>query len=160
MIPTPINVADVCTFATQTILILGLHLAFGCVRIPSGCEIYAFHLFDCTERSHGSTGNISSGAVRSNRYVEGYGEGDDLGDQCGAEEALTRVENLHSGVRVRMLFMDHLSADLLCEDLPGDRERTQVVNIHIGPNNNRETSLTTEYTTLCICFTIMSYADK
>lgn len=37
-----------------------------------------------------------------------------------------------------MLFMDHLSADLLCENLPGDREGIQVVNIHIGVNNNRD----------------------
>lgn len=49
--------------------------------------------------------------------------GDDLGEWCGAEEALTWVENLHSGVGVRMLFMDHLSADLLCKNLPGGTER-------------------------------------
>lgn len=36
--------------------------------------------------------------------------------------------------------MDHLSADLLCKNLPGDREKIQVINIHIGLNNNRETN--------------------
>lgn len=39
-----------------------------------------------------------------------------------------------------MLFMDHLSADLLCKDLPGDREGLQVINIYIGFYNNRETN--------------------
>lgn len=41
-----------------------------------------------------------------------------------------------------MLFMDHLSADLLCKDLAGDRQGLQVINIHIGFNNNRETNHT------------------
>lgn len=44
--------------------------------------------------------------------------GDDLGGWCGAGEALTRVENLHRGVGVRMLFIDDLSADLLRQNLP------------------------------------------
>lgn len=52
---------------------------------------------------------------------EGTAEGD-LEEQRGAEEVLTWVQNLHGGVGVRMLFMDHLSADLLCEDLPGGRK--------------------------------------
>lgn len=37
----------------------------------------------------------------------------DLGGEGGAEQALTWVEDLHGGVGVWMLFMDHLSADLL-----------------------------------------------
>lgn len=41
-----------------------------------------------------------------------------------------------------MLFMDHLSADMLCKDLPQDREGIQVINIYIGLNNNRETNHT------------------
>lgn len=40
--------------------------------------------------------------------------------------------------------MDHLSADLLCKNLPGDPEGIQVINIHIGLNNNRETNHTTD----------------
>lgn len=52
----------------------------------------------------------------------GYAAGRDLGGECGTEEALTWVENLHGGVGVRMLFMDHLSAYLLCKDLTGDQK--------------------------------------
>ena len=40
--------------------------------------------------------------------------------------------------------MDHLSADLLCEDLPRDREGTRVVNIYTGLCNNRETNHSTD----------------
>lgn len=75
-------------------------------------------------------------------------QGDDLGEECGAEEALTWVENLHSGVGVWMLFMDHLSADLLCKNLPGDRNGIQVINIGLN-NNNRETNHTM-YTQSCV----------
>lgn len=63
---------------------------------------------------------------------------------CAAEEALTWVENLHGGVGVRMLFMDHLSADLLREDLPWDTEGIRVINICEGLSNNRETNHTVE----------------
>lgn len=59
---------------------------------------------------------------------EGTAEGD-LEEQRGAEEVLTWVENLHGGVGVRILFMDHLSADLLCEDLPGDRNGIRAINM-------------------------------
>lgn len=38
--------------------------------------------------------------------------------------------------------MDHLSADLFCKNLPGEREGIRVVNIHTGLNNNRETNRT------------------
>lgn len=55
-------------------------------------------------------------------------------------EVLTRVENPHCGVRIRMLFMDHLSADLLCKDLPGDRTGLQVINNYTGFNNTTKTS--------------------
>lgn len=64
----------------------------------------------------------------------------DLGEEGGAEEALTWVEDLHSGVGVWMLFMDHLSADLLRKNLPGDRHGIEVINI--GSNNNRATNRT------------------
>ena len=85
---------------------------------------------------------ISSSAVWSKKVCRGCAAGDDLGEQCGAEEALTWVENLHSGVGVRMLFMDHLSADLLSKNLPGESEGIQVINIHIALNNNRDTNHT------------------
>lgn len=62
---------------------------------------------------------------------EGTAEGD-LEGQRGVEELLTWVENLHGGVGVRMLFMDHLSADLLCEDLPGDRNGIRAVNMTLA----------------------------
>lgn len=64
----------------------------------------------------------------------------DLGEEGGAEEALTWVEDLHGGVGVWMLFMDHLSADLLRKNLRGDRHGIEVINI--GRNNNRETNCT------------------
>ncbi len=51
-----------------------------------------------------------------------------------------------------MLFMDHLSADLLCENLPGDQEGIRVINIHIGLNNNRETNRTMD-TQSCVYVT-------
>lgn len=68
------------------------------------------------------------------------GRAGDLGEEGGAEEALTWVEDLHGGVGVWMLFMDHLSADLLRKNLPGDRHGIEVINI--GRNNNRETNRT------------------
>ena len=111
------------------------------MKIPSGCKIYVAHLFDCIQQSHGSMGNILQCSMEQ-QVCRGYAAGNDLGEQCGAEEALTWVENLHSRVWVRMLFMDHLSADLFCKNLPRDREGIQVININIGLNNNRETNYT------------------
>lgn len=73
---------------------------------------------------------------------------DDLGEKCGTEEALTWVEDLHGGVGVWMLFMDHLSADLLRKNLPRDRHRIKVINI--DRNNNRETNRTV-FTQSCEC---------
>lgn len=35
--------------------------------------------------------------------------------------------------------MDHLSADLLCKNLPGDGEGIRVINVHISLKDNRET---------------------
>lgn len=72
----------------------------------------------------------------------------DLREECGAQEALTWVENLHSGVGVWVLFMDHLSADLLRKNLPRDRNGIEVINI--GCNNNRETNRTV-FTQSCEC---------
>lgn len=68
---------------------------------------------------------------------EGTAEGD-LEEQRGAEERLTWVENLHGGVGVRMLFMDHLSADLLCEDLPGDPNGIRAVNMTLATTETEE----------------------
>lgn len=82
----------------------------------------------------------------------GAGRVGDLGEEGGAEEALTWVEDLHGGVGVWMLFMDHLSADLLRKNLPGDRHGIEVINI--GRNNNRETNRAVVYTEPRVCFAV------
>lgn len=46
-----------------------------------------------------------------------------------------------------MLFMDHLSADLLSKNLPGEQKEIQAINISL--NNNRVTNLTM-YTQSCV----------
>lgn len=85
---------------------------------------------------------VPRGITPLRRRTEGQeccaGRVGDLGEEGGAQEALTGVEDLHGGVGVWMLFMDHLSADLLRKNLPGDRHRAEVINI--GRNNNRETN--------------------
>lgn len=84
--------------------------------------------------------------------------GGDLGEECGAEEALTWVEDLHSGVGVWMLFMDHLSADLLRKNLPGDPNRIKVINI--SQQQQQRNQPHSVYTKLCTCFIITSYMAK
>lgn len=107
------------------------------MKITSGCKIYATRLFDWIQPSPRLHGEFFLPSCReeSKECREGTAEGD-LEERRGAEEVLTWVENLHGGVGVRMLFMDHLSADLLCEDLPGDRNGITAINDF---SNNRET---------------------
>lgn len=78
-----------------------------------------------SDRRHGTPGNDHPPMAHggAGMLCGQAGRVRDLGQEGGAEEALTWVEDLHGGVGVWMLFMDHLSADLLRKNLPGDRHR-------------------------------------
>lgn len=120
-----------------TLLVRRFQQALAFMKITSGCKIYATRLFEYSD------GPAPRGILPPlpRRGAEGMQRGHCRGgseEQRGAEEVLTWVENLHGGVGVRMLFMDHLSADLLCEDLPGDPNGIRAVNMTLATTETEE----------------------
>lgn len=61
----------ICTFVTPSVcafLVRSLQQAFACMKIPSGCKIYAAPLFDCISRSPASRGNSSPPPAERSRW--------------------------------------------------------------------------------------------
>ena len=139
----PIKLADMyichtkCLHHSHAKLTTGVQLYENTLWLQNLCLSFVW-LYLAIARFLGESS--SSPAVWSNRNAERVCCRGDLREECGAEEALTWVENLHSGIGVWMLFMDHLSADLLSKNLRGEQKGIQVINISL--DNNWDTNLT------------------